>query len=56
MVVMPLVPETKMADAHKQSVTGNHWPGEPRGQCLKLRPHLNFIPRFWSRLQDTYFL
>ena len=29
---MPLVPETKMADGHKQSVSGNHWPGEPRGQ------------------------
>ena len=43
---MPLVPETKMADAHKQSVSGNHWPGEPRDQCLKLRPPLNFAPRF----------
>ena len=52
---MPLVPETKMADAHKQSVSGNHWLGEPRDQCLKLRPHLNFVPRFLSRLQDTYF-
>ena len=35
---MPLVPETKMADACKYSVSGNHWPGEPRDQCLKLRP------------------
>ena len=43
---MPLVPETKMADTHKQSVSGNHWPGEPRDQCLKLRPHLNFVLRF----------
>ena len=43
---MPLVHETKMADARKYSVSGNHWPGEPRGQCLKLRPHLNFVPRF----------
>ena len=43
---MPLVSETKMADVHKQSVSGNHWPGEPRDQCLKLRPHLNFVPRF----------
>ena len=43
---MPLVPETKMADAHKKSVSGNHWTGEPHDQCLKLRPHLNFISRF----------
>ena len=43
---MPLVPETKMADASKYSVSRNHWPGEPRDQCLKLRPHLNFVPRF----------
>ena len=43
---MPLVPKTKMANAHKQLVSGNHWPGEPRDQCLKLRPHLNFVPRF----------
>ena len=56
MGVMPLVPETKMADVRKYSVSGNHWLGEPRGQCLKLRPHLNFVPSFWSRLQDTYFL
>ena len=53
---MPLVPETIMADAHKQSVSGNHWPGELHDQCLKLRPHLNFVQRFWSRFQDTYFL
>ena len=26
---MPLVPVTKMADASKYSVSGNHWPGEP---------------------------
>ena len=31
MDVMLLVPETKMADARKQSVSGTHWPGEPRG-------------------------
>ena len=43
---MPLVPTTKMADARKYSVSGNHWPGEPRDQCLKSRPHLNFVPRF----------
>ena len=44
---IPLVPETKMADAHKYSVSGNHWPGEPRDQCLKLRPNLNFVSRFF---------
>ena len=43
---MPLVPEIKMADASKYSLSGNHWPGEPRDQCLKLRHHLNFVPRF----------
>ena len=43
---MPLVSETKMADARKYSVSVNYWPGEPRDQCLKLRPHLNFVPRF----------
>ena len=53
---MPLVPETKMADTCKYSVLGNHWPGELHGQCLKLRPLWNFVPHFWSRLQDTYFL
>ena len=53
---MPLVPETKMADARKYSVLGNHWPGEPHDQCLKLHLYLNFVPRFWSRLQNTYFL
>ena len=26
MAVMPLVPETKMADVRKQSVSGTHWP------------------------------
>ena len=56
MDVMPLVPETKMADARKDSVSGTRWPGEPRGQCLKLRPHFNFIPHFWSLLHDMYFL
>ena len=56
MDVMPLVPETKMADPRKYSVSGIHSPGEPRGQCLKLHPHLNFVPRFWSLLHDTYFL
>ena len=43
---MPLVPITKMEDTRKYSVSGNHWPGEPRDQCLKLHPHLNFVLRF----------
>ena len=46
MDIMPLVPETKMADARKQSVSGTHWSGEPRGQCSKLRPLLQFRPAF----------
>ena len=46
MAVMPLVPETKMADARKQSVSGPHWPGEPYGQCSKLRSLLQFRPAF----------
>ena len=29
--VMPLVPEKNMADTRKHSVSGTHWPGEPRG-------------------------
>ena len=52
---MPLVPETKMADARKYSVSGNHLTGEPHDQSLKLRSHLNFVLRFWSRFQDKYF-
>ena len=52
---MPLVPETKMAEARKHSVLGTHWPGEPRGQCLKLCPHFNFVRRFWSLLHDKNF-
>ena len=46
MALMPLVPETKMADARKQSVSGTHWPGEPRGQYSKLHPPLQFRPAF----------
>ena len=43
---MPLVPTIKMADTSKYSVSGNRWPGEPCVHCLKLRLHLNFVPRF----------
>ena len=46
MAIMPLVPETKMADTRKQSVSGTHWPRELRGQCSKLRPPLQFRPAF----------
>ena len=39
MDVMPLIPETKMADARKQSVSGTHWPGEPKTtSALQFRP------------------
>ena len=38
---MPLVPETKMADARKQPVSG-----EPHGQYLKQHPPLQFHPAF----------
>ena len=51
MAVMPLVPETKMADARKQYVSGNYWPGEPRDQCSKLRPSLQFHPVFLEPTQ-----
>ena len=43
---MPLVPETKMADTSKQSVSGTHWPREPHSQCSKLRPPLHLRPAF----------
>ena len=43
---MPLVPETKVAETRKQSVSGTHWSGEPRGYCLKLSPLLQFRPAF----------
>ena len=46
MDVMPLVPETKMVDARKQSISGTHWPEGPRGWCLKLRPLFQFRPTF----------
>ena len=48
MDVMPLVPEIKMVDARKQSFSGTHWPGEPRGYYLKLRPQLQFCPVFFE--------
>ena len=46
MAVMPLVPETKMADSRKQSISRTHWPREPRGQCTNLRPPLQFHSAF----------
>ena len=46
MAVIQLFPETKMADARKQSVLGTHCPGEPRSQCSKLHPPLQFRPAF----------
>ena len=45
---MSLLPETKMVDARKHSVSGTHWSGEPHGQCLKICPHFNFMePTLW---------
>ena len=35
-----------MAKACKLPVSGTHYPGEPRGQCSKLRPRLQFRPAF----------
>ena len=46
---MPLVPTTKMADAHKYSVSGNHWPGKPR-DLLK-----NYVPRFLESIPRHVF-
>ena len=42
---MPLVPTTKMVDARKYSVSGNHWPGEPR-DLLKTTSTFEFRPAF----------
>ena len=42
---MPLVPTTKMADARNYSVSGNHWPGEPR-DLLKTTFTFEFRPAF----------
>ena len=44
---MPLVPATKMADARKYSVSGNHWPGEPRN-LLKTTSTFEFRPAFFG--------
>ena len=52
---MQLVPETKMADARKYSVSGNHWPGEPRGQCLKLHPHLGSTNAGRNSIKDVVY-
>ena len=43
---MPLVPTTKMADARKYSVSGNHWPGEPH-DLLKTTSPFEFRPAFF---------
>ena len=49
---MPLVPTTKMADAHKYSVSGNHWPGEPR-DMLKTTTAFEFRPAFFGADSKT---
>ena len=52
---MPLVSETKMVDARKQSVSGTSWPEEPRGQCSKLRPLLQFPPAFLEPMTRIFY-
>ena len=42
---MPLVTPTNMAEAHKYSVSGNHWQGEPR-DLLKTTSTFKFRPAF----------
>ena len=49
---MPLVPTTKMADAHKYSVLGNHWPGEPR-DLRKTTSAFKFRPAFFGAGSKT---
>ena len=49
---MPLVPTTKMADAHKYSVSGNHWPGEPR-DLRKTTSAFKFRPAFFGADSKT---
>ena len=44
---MPVVPTTKMADAHKYSVSGNHWPGE-LCDLLKTTSTFEFGPAFFG--------
>ena len=51
---IPFVPTTKMADAHKYSVLGNHCQ-ENHVICLKLRPRLNFVPRFLESIPRHVF-
>ena len=55
MDVCHLFPETKTADARKYSVSGNHWLVELHDQCLKLRPHLNFVLRSLEPIQRHVF-
>ena len=49
---MPLVPTTKMAEAHKYSISGNHWPGEPR-DLLKTTSPFEFRPAFFGTDSKT---
>ena len=49
---MPLVTTTKMADAHKYSVSGNYWPGEPR-DLLKTTFAFEFRPVFFGADSKT---
>ena len=49
---MPLVPTTKMADARKYSISGNHWPGEPR-DLLKTTSAFEFRSAFFGADSKT---
>ena len=49
---MPLVPTTNMADAHKYSVSGNYWTGEPH-DLLKTMSAFEFRPAFFGADSKT---
>ena len=49
---MPLVPITKMVNARKYSVSGNHWPGEPR-DLLNTTSALEFRPALFGAESKT---
>ena len=49
---MPRVPTTKMVDASKYSVSGNHWPGELR-DLRKTTSAFEFRPAFFGADSKT---
>ena len=53
MAVMPLVPETKMAEVGKLISLGNLYIQETHVVSAHNYVHnFNFVPRFWSLLHD----